>query len=79
MPRTRLVKQNASGGWDVIKDDHLRSSIHADTQTAAVARARELVRKEGGGEVRVVNHAGKITDSRTVSARRAASGARRRG
>jgi hypothetical protein len=79
MARTRLVKQNSSGGWDVIKDGHLRSSIHADTQSAAVARARDIVRNEGGGEVRVVNRAGKITDTRTVPARKATSVARRRG
>jgi hypothetical protein len=79
MARTRLVKQNASGGWDVIKDGHLRSSVHADTKSAAVARARDIVRNEGGGEVRVMNHAGKVTDSNKVSARKSVAGARRRG
>ncbi len=66
MAVNRYVKQNAEGGWDVLKEGHRRSSIHAPSKEAAVSRARALVRREGGGEVRVMNDAGKVMDTRTV-------------
>lgn len=67
MADRRYVKQNASGGWDVLKEGDRRASVHAKTQSEAVTRARAIVRKAGGGEVRVMNRAGKIVDSNTVS------------
>jgi hypothetical protein len=65
----RYVKQNASGSWDVLKDGYRRSTVQADSRGKAVTRARALVGREGGGEVRVMNEMGKITDLRKVSAR----------
>lgn len=49
----REVVPNPQGGWWVIKPGAARPSAAAPTQTAAVARAREIVRNSGGGEVRV--------------------------
>jgi hypothetical protein len=72
MATTRYVRQNANGGWDVLKEGHQRATAHAETQAKAVARARQLARREGGGEVRVMNSSGKIVDAKTVSAGRAA-------
>lgn len=63
----RYVKQNAEGSWDVLKEGHRRSAIRASSRHAAVRRARALVRREGGGEVRVLSEMGKITDIRTVT------------
>ena len=44
--------------------------MRVDTQERALARARDVVRREGGGEVRVVNEAGKIVRSSRVGAGR---------
>lgn len=68
MASHRYVIRNAKlDRWDVVKEGHRRATAYADTKSKAVARARDLVRQEGGGEVRVMNSAGKITDARTVS------------
>ncbi len=64
----RYVQPNRrEGGWDVIKPGHKRASAHAATQAEAVERAREMVRSEGGGEIRVKNKYGKLTDRDTVA------------
>jgi hypothetical protein len=70
MANRRYVKQNAEGGWDVLKEGHRRSTVHAETKAGAVARARDIARSEGGGEVRVVNRFGKVEDSKTVPGRK---------
>jgi hypothetical protein len=77
MATARYVVPNGKNGWDVVKEGHLRGTARAKTRAKAVAQARDIVRREGGGEVLVMNRAGKITDSNTVapskaSARRAA-------
>lgn len=61
-----VVPNSASGGWDIIKEGHRRATGHADTKVAAVRNARKLVLNEGGGEIRILNRSGKITDSDTV-------------
>lgn len=43
------------GGWDVVKEDRKRASAHTDRKSDAVNRAREIVRNEGGGEIRIAN------------------------
>jgi len=75
MATNRYVKQNAQGSWDVLKEGHRRSAIREPSRQAAVSRAQGLLRREGGGEVRVMNDVGKVMDTRTVgaSARSAAS------
>jgi hypothetical protein len=77
MAVTRYVKQNAQGSWDVLKEGHRRSVIQEPNKQAAVSRARGLVKREGGGTVRVMNNVGKVMDTRTVtsSAKSAASSA----
>lgn len=71
MASRRYVKQNADGGWDVLREGDRRASIHAETKDKALARARTLVEREGGGEIRVVNTSGKVLD--TASVRRKAA------
>jgi hypothetical protein len=66
MATKRYVKQNAHGGWEVLKEGHRRAPRHYDTQQQAVTRARELARREGGGEIRVMNTMGKVVDAVTV-------------
>jgi hypothetical protein len=63
----RYVLPNAKdGGWDIVKEGHRRATGHARTKNAAVRDARAIVRKEGGGEVRILNRNGKIVDSDTI-------------
>lgn len=62
----RHVVPNPDGGWDVKKPGGSRSSGHAGTQAEAISRAKEIVRNQGGGEVRIHGRDGKIRDSDTV-------------
>lgn len=67
MKNTRYVKKSTTGGgWEVVKQGHARATAHGATKKAAVREARKAVRRDGGGEVRVVNRTGKITDADTV-------------
>jgi ribulose 1,5-bisphosphate carboxylase large subunit-like protein len=61
----RYVVPNASGGWDVVKEDHKRASGHFDTQKEAIERAREIVKNSGRGkgEVRIQGKNGQFRDS----------------
>lgn len=62
----RHVVHNPKGGWDVRKPGSTRASAHANTQSDAVARAREIVRNSGGGEVRIHGRDGRIRDADTI-------------
>lgn len=66
MSKDRHVVPNPDGGWDIKAPGATRRSGHADTQAAAVDRAREIVRNAGGGEVRIHGRDGRIRDSDTV-------------
>jgi hypothetical protein len=46
---------------------HKRVSAHADTKQKAIDRAREIVRKAGGGELRIANQEGTFIDSDTIT------------
>lgn len=61
-----VVPNETTGGWDVVKDGHRRATAHAETKAKAVARARDLIRREGGGQLRVMSTTGKIVASNTV-------------
>jgi Uncharacterized protein conserved in bacteria (DUF2188) len=50
------------GGWDIVKEGHRRATAHAATQEQAVTHARTLTRQEGGGEVRIRDRSGKISE-----------------
>lgn len=63
----RHVVPNPEGGWDVKKPGSNRSSSHTKTQQEAVDRAREIVKNQGGGEVRIHGKDGKIRDSDTIA------------
>jgi len=63
----RHVVANPSGGWDVKKPGSPRSTAHADTQQAAIDRARAIVHNAGGGEVRIHGRDGRIRDSDTIA------------
>lgn len=62
----RHVVASPKGGWDVKQPGSSRASAHATTQSAAVRRAREIVRNAGGGEVRIHGKDGRIRDADTI-------------
>ena len=62
-----VVPNRERGGWDVVKEDHERASAHADRKRDAMDRGREIVRNQGGGELRIQNQRGRLIDSDTVS------------
>ncbi len=66
------------GGWDVLREGDRRSAVRAETKERALARARDVLRREGGGEVRVVNDAGKIVRSSRVGGQTGGRAQRRR-
>jgi hypothetical protein len=65
MPRRHVVP-NADGGWDVRAPNAGRASSHHATQSDAILRAREIVRRAGGGEAIIHGRDGRIRDSDTV-------------
>jgi len=67
MKNTRYVKKATSGrGWDVVREGHRRATAHGATKADAVKTARELIRQEGGGEIRILNRTGKVVDASKV-------------
>ena len=62
----RFVVKHPSG-WAVKKSGARRPSGVFDTQQAAIDRAREIVGKHGGGEVRIQDRQARWRDSDTVA------------
>lgn len=75
----RYVQPNQKrGGWDVVKEGHQQASAHTATKNEAIQRARQIIRNQGGGELRIKNERGRLIDSDTVKpARESPAGARR--
>lgn len=63
----RYVQKRPDGKFEVVKPHHERASAVTDTQRQAEQRAKEIVGKAGGGEVKIKNEQGRIRDSDTVS------------
>jgi Uncharacterized protein conserved in bacteria (DUF2188) len=64
----RYVQPNKErGGWDVVKELHKQASAHTETKQEAIDRAREIIRNQGGGELRIKNERGQLIESNTVA------------
>lgn len=61
-----LQPNQERGGWDVVKENHQRASAHAATKAAAMRAARQIIKNQGGGELRIKNERGKFIDSDTI-------------
>lgn len=61
-----VVPNNDRGGWDVVAPNAGRASAHFQTQREAIDRAREVVGRSGGGELRIHGRDGAIRDSDTI-------------
>jgi Uncharacterized protein conserved in bacteria (DUF2188) len=62
----RHVTHNPTGGWDVRAPGADRSSGHFERKTDAEHRGREILGKDGGGELVIHDQNGRIIDSDTV-------------
>jgi hypothetical protein len=67
MATKRYVREVGKGRWQVLQEGHRRSALQTKTKTKAVAKARDIVRSHGGGEVRVMNKVGKIVAADKVA------------
>ena len=63
----RTVYQRDDGKWVNKKNNAGRASSVHDTQGAAQDRAREMLRREGGGELTTKGQDGKIRSKDTIS------------
>jgi hypothetical protein len=63
---SRHVIPAPAGGWKVVVSKSERASACFNTQSEALARAREIVSRLGGGEVVVHTRDGRIRDRKTV-------------
>ena len=62
----RHVTRRPDGDWQVIKPHASRASAVEPTQSAAIDRAREILKNDGGGELVTHRPAGRIRDSDTI-------------
>jgi hypothetical protein len=68
MSNTRYVRKASTGGrWEILKEGHRRATAHSRTKDGALKAARSAVRKEGGGEVVLMNRTGKVVEADTVA------------
>jgi hypothetical protein len=67
MSNTRYVTRGSSGSWEIRKEGHRRATAHGRTKDDAIKAARTAVRKDGGGEVIVMNRTGKVVEADTVA------------
>jgi|GraSoi013_1_20cm_3_1032427.scaffolds.fasta_scaffold108579_1 uncharacterized protein YdaT len=58
----------AEKGWRVVKEGAQQASATTATQAEAIERAREIIAKDGGGELVIHAQDGTIRESRTIAA-----------
>lgn len=68
---TRTANRNVQpserlGGWEIVRAGERLASGFDQTKEGAVKKARDMVRREGGGEVRVMSDLGKVVESKRV-------------
>jgi len=62
----RTVSQREDGKWANKKDGGQRATSLHDTQKQAAEAARQNLKNEGGGELKIKNEEGKIRQKDTV-------------
>ena len=63
--RRHVVRQQ-DGRWAVKAPNAKKASSVSQTQREAITKARETVKNQGGGEVRIHGRDGRIRDSDTI-------------
>ncbi len=61
------VMKHPEGGWQGKKEKAQKATFIVSTKADAERKAKQIVSNQGGGEVRLHNKHGQITDSDTVS------------
>ena len=56
--RHLLVHENGTGWWRVFESEDSEEPVFRSDRLRAEDRAREILRSDGGGVIRVVNYAG---------------------
>lgn len=63
----RNVQHNEQlGGWEIVRAGERLATAFDETKEGAVEKAQAMVRREGGGEVRVKNDLGKVVELKKV-------------
>jgi hypothetical protein len=65
-PNSRTVQQHDGDGWEVRKPGATRASAITPTQSEAIARARDILGNDGGGELKVRGRNGQIRAQDTI-------------
>lgn len=66
-PQDRTISRRPDGTWENKRNDASRAGSVHDTQKAAQDAAREMLKKQGGGELTTKGVDGKIRDKDTVA------------
>jgi hypothetical protein len=53
-------------GWEVVRAGNARALAFDQTKAGAVRKARAMVRREGGGEIRIKNDIGKVVERKKI-------------
>ena len=64
---SRDVVQRDDGTWAVTKPGSQRAGATAPTQAEAIKRGSEILKNDGGGELRIHRRDGQIRDQRTIA------------
>lgn len=65
--RDRTISRRPDGTWENKRNDAERASSLHDTQKAAQDAARDMLKRQGGGELTTKGVDGKIRDKDTVA------------
>lgn len=63
---SKLYVVPVRGGWGILAQDRRRPMLQHSTRSRALALARETVRRQGGGQVLVLNRSGEVIESKAV-------------
>ncbi|NNE33945.1 MAG: DUF2188 domain-containing protein [Rhodothermales bacterium] len=66
-PQDRTISRRPDGRWDNKRNDADRASSVHDTQKEAQDAARDLLKRQGGGELTTKGVDGRIRDKDTVA------------
>lgn len=66
MTNARIVQRREDGDWEVRKPGASRASAITSTQAEGMARAREILGNDGGGEMKVRGRDGTIRSQDTI-------------
>ena len=64
-PNSRIVQRHDDGGWEVRKPGASRASAVEPTQAEAMQRARDILKNDGGGELKVRSEQGNVRQQDT--------------